>query len=202
MINIGEYEDGRPAEIVIESYSGGSTLGNLLRIAGIGASTALKRGVPLEDEVKAWVDHKFSPFGFVTIDCPEGAKPHPLIKQAQSPLDFVGRLVLLHYKGRLDLATEPEKVDVRKLRGFTNGAFSAYRELEVDAWDVEKVLNDPILGGFVPLDENLGKGNGNNGDLPNVRGLTCDKCGNIMRQTSSNCYDCENCSEKVGGCGQ
>lgn len=201
LIDIGEYEDGRPAEIVIESYSGGSTLGNLLRIAGIDASTSLKRGVSLEDVVKGWIDHEFGPSGFVTIDNPQGA--HPLIKQARSPLDFVGKLLLLHYRGRTDLATEPEEVDITTLRGFTHGAFRAYKRRELNDWNFDEVTADPELGGFV---ENKGELTPNNGDkqtkkLRNVRGVTCSKCGNIMRQTSSNCYDCTNCAHKIGGCG-
>jgi len=200
LINIGEHEDGRPAEVVIESYSGGSTLGNLLRIAGIGASTALKRGVSLEDEVKGWIDHGFSPSGFVTVDDPKG--PHPLIKQTQSPLDFVGKLLLIHYKGRVDLATEPEKVDIKRLRGYHNGAFRTYKKQETDGWDVDQVLNDQELGGFVSPTESLGNGNEENvKNLMNRRGLECKACGNIMRQTSSNCYECMKCANKIGGCG-
>jgi ribonucleoside-diphosphate reductase alpha chain len=202
LINIGEYVDGRPGEVVIESYSGGSTLGSLLRMAGIQASTSLKRGIVLEDVVKGWIDHQFSPSGFVAVDDPKG--PHPLIKQAQSPLDFVGKLMLIHYKGRVDLATEPENVNVRKLRGFENGAFRVYKKMELDDWDVEQVLKDPETGGFVKPQNNFENGapDGNgNGKLNNSRGLPCEKCGNIMTQTSSNCYHCNNCSHKIGGCG-
>ena len=199
LINVGEYEDGRAAEVVIESYSAGSALGNLLRIAGIQASTELKGGISLERVVKGWIGHKFDPHGFVTIDNPNG--PHPLIKQAQSPLDFVGRLLLLHYKDRIDLATEPEKVEIKRLRGHSNGAFKAYRE--IDSWNIDAVLSDAELGGFLKsTEENLGNGNhAVNGNLLNARGLTCKECGNIMRQTSSNCFECTNCANKRGGCG-
>jgi len=203
LINIGEYEDGRPAEVVIESYSGGSTLGNLLRIAGISASTSLKRGVSLESVVKGWIGHEFSPIGFVTIDKPSG--PHPLIKQARSPLDFVGKLLLIHYRGQTDLATEPEEVDITTLRGFTHGAFRAYKRQETDDWDIDVVLADPELGGFVEDKEEsikLNNGKESNKQLNNRRGLTCEKCGNIMRQTSSNCFTCQNCPYELGGCGQ
>ncbi len=200
LINIGEYDDGRPGEVVIESYSGGSTLGNLLRMAGISASTALKRGVSLEDVVKGWIDHEFNPSGFVTIDNPQGS--HPLIKQARSPLDFVGKLLLIHYKGYIDLATEPEKVDIATLRGANNGALEAYKRQELNDWDIDDVLSDPILGGFAEGEKKKREGRENNKNgLNNIRGVVCTKCGNIMRQTSSNCYECLSCAEKRGGCG-
>jgi len=206
-IDVGEYEDGRPGDIVIESYTGESTLGELIRVAGIGASKSLKRGVKLEDVVSGWIGRGFEPRGFVRIDKPFG--PHPLIKEALSPLDFLGKLLLIHYKGRTELATEPENVDIKKLRGYTHGAFKAYKKLETDDWNFETVIKDPELGGFVKSDENSiinaisnGKNSHNkNGGNSNNRGVTCRDCGKIMIQTSSNCFQCNNCGDKVGGCG-
>lgn len=202
LINIGEYPDGRPGEVVINSYTADSTMGNILRIAGIDASTSLKRGVSLENVVKGWIGHRFEPNGFVTIDNPNG--PHSIIKQALSPLDFVGRLLLIHYKGKIELATEPGKVKIENLRGFQNGAFMIYAREKVDSWNVEHVLEDPLLGGFKKSKE---------GDLislllrtkeekhNNVRGVTCSNCGNIMNQYAPGCFKCINCAEDRGGCG-
>ncbi len=203
LINIGEYEDGRPGEIVIESYTSDSTLGAILKVAGIDASTALKRGVDLEDVVKKWV-HGFEPRGLVTVETSnKKIIPHPYIKQVSSPLDFIRRLTLLHYKGDTSMAQEPDKIDVRKLRGFTHGAFRTYARMKVDDWDVNDVLNDPELGGFVEdkggmlklLNEDKPKkGNGN------PSGRVC-VCGNAMRQITPGCWECKNCGDKFGGCG-
>lgn len=206
LINIGEYSDGRPGEVVIESYSAGSTLGDTLRLTGISASKALKRGLDLEDVVAGWIGHKSEPNGFVTIDNPKGS--HPFIKTALSPFDFLGKHLLIHYKGRTELATDEEMVNVEELRGFTHGAFRAYDRMNVDDWNVDEVLEDPEYGGFVQPDPKKSKlikkkkNSLQNEDNGNSRGLMCGECGNIMKQTKPGCYKCNNCGESVGGCGQ
>ncbi|MCK5624853.1 adenosylcobalamin-dependent ribonucleoside-diphosphate reductase [Candidatus Pacearchaeota archaeon] len=201
LINIGEYEDGRPGEIVINSYTSDSTLGAVLRTAGISASSALKRGSDLEDVFKGWIGHGFEPRGLVKIENSKGViKPHPYIKEASSPLDFAGRLALLHYKGEKDFATEPDQVNLGDLRGAKNGAFKTYQRMEVDEWNIDDVLKDAETGGFVNESEfsngNKKKKNGNN------KGLLCTTgCGGLMVQTGPNCFQCNSCGEKRGGCG-
>ncbi|OGI87618.1 ribonucleoside-diphosphate reductase, adenosylcobalamin-dependent [Candidatus Nomurabacteria bacterium RIFCSPLOWO2_01_FULL_33_24] len=199
---IGEYLDGRPAQITFLSYKAGSTLKALLETHGIAASKALKRGVHLEDVVSGWIGQKFEPDGFVTIENPQGSHPH--IKQALSPLDFAGKWLKLNYLGDKSAATEPEKVDITKLRGFKNGAFRTYEREKIDSWDVEQVLNDPEYGGFTEFkssDFSKKTNEKTNGELKNSRGVICAECGNSMRQTSPNCYSCSNCGGKIGGCG-
>lgn len=203
LINIGEYSDGRPGEIVINSYTSDSTLGAILRVAGIDASSALKRGSSLKDVVKGWIGHGFEPRGFVTAENEEGKRiSHPYIKQALSPLDFVGKLILLNYEGQKELATEPDKVNLMDLRGAQNGAFRTYRRMKVDDWSFDDVMNDFELGGFVePSKEDLmipDKKDKNKN--PKVRGVPC-RCGRIMRQTGPNCFECDTCGDKSGGCG-
>ena len=207
LINIGEYEDGRPGDVVINSYSAGSDIGELLRTSGIAASKALKRGVPLEVAVGPWIGPKGNLGGFVTIDTNEEVKSHPHIKQVNSPLDFAGRLMLLNYLGQTDLATKDVEVKIEDLRGFKNGAFRTYERMNINPWNVDHVLADPELGGFESMEDiNEGlpkvnkeeiKDNKNN----NTRGISCDKCGHMMRQTAPGCFDCTNCHEKIGGCG-
>ena len=203
LINIGEYIDGRPGEIVINSYTSDSTLGAMLRLAGIGASSALKRGSSLENALKGWIGHGFEPRGFVTIETPEGKIiPHPHIKQTSSPLDFVGRLALLHYKGEKEFATEPDKVNIKDLRGFTHGAFRVYQRMKVDEWNIEDVLKDPETGGFVEDSEtNFSEKETNDNGKGNSNGKMCGSCGHIMYQSGPNCYECKTCGDKVGGCG-
>ena len=131
--------------------------------------------------------------------------PHPYIKTALSPLDFAGRWLRLNYLGDLSVAEEPEKVDITKLRGFKNGAFRTYNRQKVDGWDVDQVLRDPEYGGFVEYDatNNSAPANNetNNSEFKNIRGVICGDCGNIMKQTSANCFSCGNCGGKIGGCG-
>ncbi len=199
---VGEYENGRPAQITFLSYKAGSTLKALLETHGIAASKALKRGVHLEDVISGWIGQEFKPDGLVTMEKPKG--PHQYIKQALSPLDFAGKWLKLNYLGDISVATEPDKVDITKLEGFKNGAFRVYEREKINSWDVEQVLNDPEYGGFVEFnpDDSLKKINGkNNEELKNYRGVSCNECGNLMTQTSANCYSCNNCGGKIGGCG-
>ncbi len=72
----------------------------------------------------------------------------------------------------------------------------------MNEWDIEQVLGNPELGGFVEGENRRSvEENNNHNKLNNARGVTCPKCGNLMLQTSSNCYECHNCAEKRGGCG-
>ncbi len=196
---VSEYEDGRPAEIFFQSHRAGSTLGDLLKIAGVQASKALARGLELEDVVEAWMGHQMHELGgLVTGD--------PNIKTALSPLDWAAKFLLVQYKGDTDLAQEPEKVKIEDLRGFKNGAFRTYRRRSVDPWSFEQVIADPELGGFVketdPRALVRAVTNGTPKQLKNERGKTCSSCGRMMTQTAPHCYSCSNCGDKVGGCGQ
>ena len=192
-----EYEDGRPGQITFLSYKSGSTLGATLSTAGISASKALKRGVTLEDVVEGWIGQQFDPHGLVA--------GHEYIKIASSPLDFAAKLLRLEYLKDKEMANEPEKVNMSKLRGANNGAFRTYERINFDDWDVEQVLNDPETGGFVESHkqsyENNGKSKNNGKGKTNSSGKTCWGCGRIMIQTAPNCFECRDCGDKVGGCG-
>jgi len=204
LINVGEYADGKPGEIVINSFGADSTLGALLRQAGISASKALKRGVELEDVLKGWIGYGFDPRGFVQVEDPETNKTisHLYIKLAQSPLDFVGKLMLLHYKGMTEFATEPDKVNIKDLRGFKNGAFRTYKREKLDDWNFEDVINDFEWGGFVqPSEEDIVEENGNHPYHSSSSGVLCKTCGREMKRDGVNCLRCETCGDKVGGCG-
>jgi len=197
---VSEYPDGRPGQIVFLSYKAGSTLGALLTTSGIQASAALKRGVHLNDIIKGWSGQEFKPSGRIV--------GHPYIKMALSPLDYASKLLSLEYLGDSEVAENKEVIKVDDLRGAQTGAFRAYDRMEIDDWDFNQVINDPELGGFVEQvdDGSLRsmarkRGNNGNGEHKNARGKTCDKCGNIMLQTAPNCFKCDTCGEKIGGCG-
>ena len=195
---VSEYEDGRPGQIVFLSYTAGSTLKALLETHGITASTSLKRGVKLEDAVKGWRGQQFEPHGLVA--------GHPFIKTALSPLDYAAKLLLLEYKGETEIAEDQNGLDILKLRGAQNGAFRTYERSGIDDWDLDQVLNDPELGGFSKPKKNENPSENEKTKQQkkqnNTRGLTCRECGNIMKQTASNCYECKTCGDKLGGCGQ
>ena len=199
-ILVSEYSDGKPGQIIFLAYKSGSTLKAFLENSGISASNSLKRGVHLEDIIKPWIGQEFRPNGLVI--------GHQHIKTALSPLDFAGKLLRLEYLGDKEMASDPNSVDITNLWGFKTGAFRTYNREKIDDWDIEQVLNDPEYGGFVEYNANgnLGAVSNNdeerkNSELKNSRGVTCDECGNIMKQTAPNCYSCDNCGGKIGGCG-
>ena len=190
---VSEYDNGKPGQLVFLSYKSGSTVKALLETQGILASKAMRRGVDLEDVVSGWLGQEFKPSGFV--------KGHDSIKQALSPLDFAAKFLMLEYKGVSDYANDPESVRIEDLRGFQNGAFNTYERENLDDWDFDQVLNDSLTGGFKNgiAKENRVKSKALKNN--NARGVPCEKCGNLMTQTSPNCYTCGNCAEKLGGCG-
>ncbi|MEK6824151.1 MAG: vitamin B12-dependent ribonucleotide reductase [Nanoarchaeota archaeon] len=191
---VSEYENGKPGQITFLAYKSGSTLKALLETSGILASSALKRGVNLEDVVKGWNGQEFKPSGLVI--------GHPYIKTALSPLDYASKFLKLEYLGKTEVANDERNVDVHKLRGFKNGAFRTYERENINDWDFEEVLKDPEFGGFVEFNSDDSHiNNKNNSELKNSRGVTCVECGNSMKQTSANCYSCDNCGGKIGGCG-
>ena len=97
-------------------------------------------------------------------------------------------------------------MDILKLRGAQNGAFRTYERSGIDDWDLDQVLNDPELVGFSKPKKNENPSENEKTKQQkkqnNTRGLTCRECGNIMKQTASNCYECKTCGDKLGGCGQ
>lgn len=184
-----EYPDGRPGQLVFLSYKSGSMIGALLSTAGVQASKALKRGVHLEDILEGWLDQEFEPNGLI--------KGHEFVKSGRSILDASAKILLLEYMNRKDLANDSNAVDETILRGYENGAFRTYEREKVDDWDFDQVIADPEYGGFAQIRGTTSKKkNGSN----NSRGVTCKKCGSIMRQTKPNCYECEKCSHNIGGC--
>ena len=199
-IIFGEYPDGRLGEIYFASYKTSSTVGSLLEVEGVTVSRALKRGVGLEDVLAGWLAQGFEPKGFIT--------GYPWIKNALSPLDAAAKIALIEYMGRVDLAMDPEKVDVENLRGFNNGAFRTYERAQIDSWNIDSVLRDPEFGGFekVKTESTLLKTALSKAEhsrvVENKRGVACRGCGNMMLQTAPNCFICSNCGDKYGGCGQ
>jgi len=211
----GEYDDGTLGELRLEAYKAGSTMAAMLKGIGIDTSTALKRGVHLKDLLDKNIGQTFEPRGFTD---------HEYIQSTVSIRDFVFRLLAVEYLGRTEYATSPTMVDVKKLRGYQNGAFRIYAMQEIDDWDIDHVLESPELGGFekaqtslmnyssvdpVPIGEGVHDKQldhfiqipGDNPDSSESRGIPCTGCGNLMMQTGPNCFNCRNCGEKVGGCG-
>ena len=189
---VSEYSNGRPGQIAFLAYKEGSDVGAMLKMAGIQASKALKRGVSLEDVLDCWRGHEAKPNGLVFGD--------PFIKTASSPLDYAAKWIALQYLGDVDVTDNKEDLDVNSLRGAQNGAFETYLKESIDDWDMEEVLANIKLGGFSESNgkqATIKKKNKNRND----KGVSCNGCGNLMIQTAPNCWKCDSCGDTRGGCG-
>lgn len=199
-IATGEYDDGTVGELFIETAKSGSTMNGLLNNFAILASTALKRGVRLEDLVRKFVGQEFEPNGLTN---------HPHIRVTKSPIDFAFRWLAVEYLGKTEYADNPDLIDTKKLRGFKTGAMKIYQRQDIDDWEVDQVLADSILGGFVndrsltlPVSPNKStKIDNGNRNKKEQSGRVCNNCGSLMIPIKANCWECHNCFEQVGGCG-
>ena len=138
--------------------------------------------------MEGWLDQNFEPNGPIT-----GYKH---LRSARSVLDAAAKIMLIEYRKRVDLAVDPGKVDITKLRGAEGGAFRTYERMKIDDWDIEQVLADAELGGFVQGKKNINATKKTN----NEGGVMCKKCGSIMDQIKPNCFECSKCSNNIGGC--
>jgi len=85
---VGEYEDGRPGELFVNTAKMGSTLSGLMESFGRAVSFGLQHGVPLKTYVKGMTSVSFAPAG-ITDDSE--------IRTATSLIDYVFRRLALSY---------------------------------------------------------------------------------------------------------
>lgn len=215
---VSEYQNGTPGQIVFLCLKEGSSLGATLKSNGVLASKGLRTGMSLESVISAWEGQAFAPSGLVLN--------HPYIKTAKSPLDAAAKILALEYLGDISIANDPTIVDIKKLRGNNNGAFMTYARKNFNEWDKDHVMNDPITGGFngkkaedivkdylkrkltdlnlanVIDGVDLSSNNGQDKKKESSK-VKCDDCGSVMHRegSSGNCYQCDSCGKKRGGCG-
>lgn len=94
---VGEYEDGTPGELFINTSKHGSTLRGLFDAFGISISYGLQHGVPLKNYVRALSHMSFAPSG-ITDDIE--------IRTASSIIDYIFHklaLTYLSFDDRLEL---------------------------------------------------------------------------------------------------
>ena len=105
-LHSGEFEDGSIGEIFIRIAKDGESFGALMNCFAIAVSVGLQHGVALETYVDAFTFTKFEPAGVVT--------EAPAVKMATSPLDYIFRVLGIHYLGRNDLANDIRGIEERK----------------------------------------------------------------------------------------
>jgi ribonucleoside-diphosphate reductase alpha chain len=175
IVRTGEYLDGSLAEIFLDSSKEGSTQKSYMQSFAVSLSFSLQYGMPVEKMVNQFQHVQADPRGVVTGD--------PNIKMAQSPADYIARMVGLEYLGDSSFASDPTNVD-------------------------ENALRVNILARRRKLEEKFGdelNGKSNNGDRKkkgknkeSIQG-TCGKCGGVLVR-SGTCLTCRKCGD-AGGCG-
>lgn len=95
-VRTGEYPDGKLGEIFVDIHKEGATMRSLMNCLAIAVSTGLQYGVPLDAFVDKFTFTRFEPQGVVEGD------DH--VKVSTSIVDYIFRMLGLHYLGRTDLA--------------------------------------------------------------------------------------------------
>ncbi|MDO8643621.1 MAG: vitamin B12-dependent ribonucleotide reductase [bacterium] len=174
-LRTGEYADGQLGEIFIDMYKEGAAYRSIINCLAIAVSVGLQYGVPLEKFVNS--------FTFTRFD-PQGMTDHPNVKMCTSLIDFVFRVLGMHYLGRTDFVhLKPKTVDEIPANG--NGK------------EVEK-LEGPGDSDTTSLPLS-GKGDDMNAALAELMGDApiCDICGHVTVRNGS-CYKCLSCGNSVG----
>lgn len=96
-LTTGEYEDGRLGEVFIDvATTQELALRSMVNLFAISISLGLQYGVPLEALVEQFTFTRFEPNGIVQHD--------DTIKLCTSVVDYVFRVLGVHYLGRSDFA--------------------------------------------------------------------------------------------------
>jgi ribonucleoside-diphosphate reductase alpha chain len=216
-IRTGEYEDGTPGEIFIDSLERGSEVNKGLNLAAIQFSEKLQYGVPWLDALEI-----FNKAGLSQI---LGSTDHPFITEVRGLEDFLFKWLSAHYSG--DISFVLKQPEERPLPW----------ELRVYEFVPPLHLIPSVAGeGFYPdvptLEETIERISGMNywldaeegldtrqtiekirrtrksaptGSISDnlsgrITGRICDTCGGIMI-SDGNCSKCPRCKTSTGGCG-
>jgi len=194
-LTTGEYNDGTLGEIFVEMHKEGATLKGLLNCFAVAVSVGLQYGVPLEEFVNKFSFTRFEPAGFVD---------HPYIKNANSVIDYLMRILAYEYLGREDMVHTPEQYDgvPQKIRNeYANMHSTTEVHLnETNGMSVSSEALQPVTNGAIKQavntnseDSNLSKAMKDlQGDAP-----ACTVCGHITVRNGK-CYKCLNCGSTSG----
>lgn len=193
-LRTGEYPDGRVAEIFVDMYKEGATVRSLLNMFAISVSMGLQYGVPLEKFVENFVFTKFEPAGFTD---------HPNVKNCNSIIDFIFRVLGMEYLGRTDFVQVPPKgIQKNKFENLAKIAESGIvQETMVLEKPEETVKTEEEIEGqkVLPTLEKKVIKNASDAALSNMMGdaPACPTCGHITVRNGS-CYKCLNCGDSLG----
>jgi ribonucleoside-diphosphate reductase alpha chain len=87
-LNVGLYENGQPGELFVTIRNDQGMIRGLLDAMATMASIALQHGAPLDSICSKLTGHQFYPGGMTS---------NPDIPRCGSPLDYIGRYLLLRF---------------------------------------------------------------------------------------------------------
>ena len=197
-LTTGEYKDGTLGEIFVEMHKEGATLKGLLNCFAVAVSVGLQYGVPLEEYVSKFSFTRFEPAGFVD---------HPYIKNANSVVDYIFRILAYEYCGRTDLVhaedltDHPSQMDKKELfenalkkNGLTtNGQHGSNKQTAVSPNGKSSTHQTTATATKPATNNNLSEhAKDMHGDAP-----ACSTCGHITIRNGT-CYKCLNCGSTSG----
>jgi ribonucleoside-diphosphate reductase alpha chain len=178
---VGEFEDGRPAEVFLKVAKQGSTLAGIMDAFAISVSHGLQYGVPLEAFVDMFTNMRFEPAG-MTDD--------PDIRFASSLVDYIFRRMAVEY------LTFDERRDL--------GVLTVNERLEPTLPGVEEAATPPQPShDMLPLDDRAPSDAMISAAPPRdvvhreAEVVLCYVCGDIMQRAGS-CHACPSCGATSG----
>jgi ribonucleoside-diphosphate reductase alpha chain len=183
---VGEFEDGRPAEIFLKVAKQGSTLAGIMDAFAISVSHGLQYGVPLKAFVDMFTNMRFDPAG-MTDD--------PDIRFATSLVDYLFRRMAVEYltfeeRKELGVMTVAERSEPT-LPGVQESTTPQQPAIDLlPPEDRAPSAAHPSMGG------SSGAG-GAEARQPDVEMVLCHVCGDIMQRAGS-CHACPSCGATSG----
>jgi ribonucleoside-diphosphate reductase alpha chain len=181
---VGEFEDGRPAEIFLKVAKQGSTLAGIMDAFAISVSHGLQYGVPLRAFVDMFTNMRFDPAG-MTDD--------PDIRFATSLVDYLFRRLAVEYlsyeeRKELGVLTVAERSEPT-LPGVEEAATPQQPAIDLlPPEDRAPSAAHPSTGAAPPAAAP---------SAPDAEMVLCYVCGDIMQRAGS-CHACPSCGATSG----
>ncbi len=185
---VGEFEDGRPAEIFLKVAKQGSTLAGIMDAFAISVSHGLQYGVPLKAFVDMFTNMRFDPAG-MTDD--------PDIRFATSLVDYLFRRLAVEYlpfdeRKELGVLTVAERSEPT-LPGVAEAATPQQPAIDLlPPEDRAPSSSHPSLGASAG-----GGASAPEARVPDAEMVLCHVCGDIMQRAGS-CHACPSCGATSG----
>jgi ribonucleoside-diphosphate reductase alpha chain len=193
---VGEFEDGRPAEVFLKVAKQGSTLAGIMDAFAISVSHGLQYGVPLRAFVDMFTNMRFEPAG-MTDD--------PDIRFATSLVDYIFRrmaVAYLTFEERKDLGVltidermEPTLPGVEEATTVTQAGLDLLPpEDRAPSHVMELPIAEPVEPAPIEVAEEAEPAVRHERE---VEVVLCYACGDIMQRAGS-CFACPSCGATTG----